>query len=237
MPLFIIVCPTLFVIFLPFRSIVIFTPSGTTTSPVISASSLIVSPASAASIAAFSLSKLSILLSSGAVVLPPSVPPFSLPVSPVLPVSPLPLSPVSAPLSVPVVASSANAVTGAVAVAMLIAMKIARYFFFFIFPSTFLYFSVPLKTLFSISNSLLSRCISPLRLSASYIRTSSFEKNVKDAFLPLLQSGFSSRRHRFCRLSVSGDISKNEAKKRSLTPSSSPAYSFKKKRYRSFAAI
>ena len=155
------------------------------------------------------------------------------PVLPVLPVSPLPLSPVS----VPVVASSANAVTGAVAVAMLIAMKIARYFFFFIFPSTFLYFSVPLKTLFSISNSLLSRCISPLRLSASYIRTSSFEKNVKDAFLPLLQSGFSSRRHRFCRLSVSGDISKNEAKKRSLTTSSSPAYSFKKKRYRSFAAI
>ena len=77
----------------------------------------------------------------------------------------------------------------------------------------------------------------PLRLSASYIRTSSFEKNVKDAFLPLLQSGFSSRRHRFCRLSVSGDISKNEAKKRSLTTSSSPAYSFKKKRYRSFAAI
>ena len=206
MPLFIIVCPTLFVIFLPFRSIVIFAFSGTTTSPVISAASLIVVSVSPAAVIAALNSSIVLTPSfsagvSGAVVLPPSVPPFSLPVSPVLPVSPLPLSPVSAPLSVPVVASSANAVTGAVAVAMLIAMKIARYFFFFIFPSTFLYFSVPLKTLFSISNSLLSRCISPLRLSASYIRTSSFEKNVKDAFLPLLQSGFSSRRHRFCRLS------------------------------------
>ena len=77
----------------------------------------------------------------------------------------------------------------------------------------------------------------PLKNRINIVLTRNENYKVKDAFLPLLQSGFSSRRHRFCRLSVSGDISKNEAKKRSLTTSSSPAYSFKKKRYRSFAAI